>query len=140
MPDPNVVVRPQLQPLQARVEGAVTKIQAKQGTPAPGSTPNTPAGADLAQKTAAEAAAKAKAALTPPLPGSETPKPPAEPPKGKDYIELAKTEARIQADRRILQAEKEAIAREREAAQKERQRIEDLRTRARTDPDSVARE
>jgi len=142
MPDPTAVVRPNLPPLESRVATAVAKIEAKKsGSPAPAAVPNTPAGEALAEKTAEKAAAAAAAAPSAEVKPGEIAKPAeSEPGSRKDYINLAKAEAKLQAERRAFRAEQEELRRQQEATTRQGQYFESLKARARGDPDSVARE
>jgi len=125
--------------LEQRVATAVQKVEAAKTEVAKASV-QTPAGEQMVQKVEAAptpAVPAIPAAATPVVPAAAT-KPDSDP--RKDYINLAKMEARLQAERRQLKAEREAFQKRQTEAGERDQYYADLQKRAKTDPGAVAKE
>src|SRR6266851_5582993 len=120
--------------LEERVATAVSKVEASKAEAAKGSVA-TPGGDQLVKKVEATITAPVVVA-TPPSPAELKPPDTLK----KDYINLAKMEARLQSDRRQFQAEQQAFREQQRTVAENDQYLRGLQARAKTDPAGVAKE
>ena len=126
-------------PLEERVATVVTKVEAAK-TEAAKESVATPGGDQLVKKV--EGAAVVTSAAVEPAKAVSTPAEQKLDTSKKDYINLAKMEARLQAERRQHQADVQAFQqRQQQLGTEERERYaRELKSRAKTDPAGVAKE
>jgi len=124
-------------PLEERVATVVTKVEAAK-TEAAKDSAATPGGDQLVKKV--EGATVVTPVATDPAKAVSIPAEPKPDTSKKDYINLAKMEARLQAERRQHQADVQAFRQQQLEAGDKDKYWADLQRKAKTDPAGVAKE
>jgi len=123
-------------PLEERVAAVVSKVDAAKGEAAKEASA-TPGGDQLVKKVEATATPPVVVDSKAAVPAPVDPKPDT---SKKDYINLAKMEARLQAERRQHQADVQAFRQQQLEAGDKDKYWADLQRKAKTDPAGVAKE